>query len=353
MAQPLVAQLYSDPGIERVLNLYGPSECTTYSTFAQLPKERVVEPVAPPIGRPISDTRVYVLDERMSPVPVGVTGELYIGGAGVARGYLGRPGLTAERFLPDPFAEVAGARLYRTGDMVRYRADGNLVFVGRRDHQVKLRGHRIELGEIEAVLARHPAIAASVVVVREEAAGEKQLVAYVVPDGPGVTASAVREHAQAHLPGYMVPQVVISLAALPLTANGKVDRRALPAPDRDRAARAADYVAPRDAAEEVLAGIWADVLGLDRVGVTDNFFELGGDSFAAVRVAANCEERLALQIPISMIFRSPTIRRAREGGGAAERERRKSISACRDGRKHWDRSDLSDASCRRGDFLLP
>ncbi len=243
----------------------------------------------------------------MSPVPVGVTGELYIGGAGVARGYLGRPGLTAERFLPDPFAEVAGARLYRTGDMVRYRADGNLVFVGRRDHQVKLRGHRIELGEIEAVLARHPAIAASVVVVREEAAGEKQLVAYVVPDGPGVTASAVREHAQAHLPGYMVPQVVVSLAALPLTANGKVDRRALPAPDRDRAARAADYVAPRDAAEEVLAGIWADVLGLDRVEVTDNFFELGGHSLAATRAAFHAAAVLGIDISVRAIFEQPSI----------------------------------------------
>jgi acyl carrier protein len=247
--------------------------------------------------------QAYVLDARLAPVPVGVAGELCIGGVGLARGYLGRPGLTAERFVPNPFAATPGERLYRTGDLARYLPDGNLEFLGRIDHQVKVRGYRIELGEIEATLTAHPAVREAVVVAREEGAGEKRLVAYVVGEASG---AELRAFVRSKLPEYMVPSAFVALAALPLTANGKIDRRALPAPEgRPEQERA--YVAPRTPVEEVLAGIWAEVLRLDRVGVQDNFFDLGGHSLLATQVVSRLREAFSVELPLRALFETPTI----------------------------------------------
>ncbi|MCK1604057.1 non-ribosomal peptide synthetase, partial [Bradyrhizobium sp. 166] len=237
------------------------------------------------IGRPIANTRVYLLDGDGGPVPFGAVGELYIGGAGVARGYLNRPELTAERFLVDPFSAEAGARMYRTGDLARYLPDGNLEFFGRNDDQVKIRGFRIEPGEIAARLAEHASVREAVVVAREDRAGDKHLVAYVVcapaaesdQDDGGALAATLRAHVSAHLPDYMVPSAFVRVAVLPLTPNGKLDRKALPAPDDEAYARAA-YEPPRGEIETALAELWAELLGVARVGRHDHFFELGGHS---------------------------------------------------------------------------
>ncbi|HEX2188928.1 MAG TPA: amino acid adenylation domain-containing protein, partial [Longimicrobiaceae bacterium] len=238
----------------------------------------------PPVGRPIANARLYVLDPHFEPAPVGVPGEVFMAGLPVTRGYLGRPGLTAERFLPDPFRDEPGARMYRSGDRGRWRADGTLEFVGRTDFQVKVRGFRIEPGEIEAALLEHPALVDAVVVAREGGAGERRLVGYVVPEAAAeVTAAALRAHLKERLPEYMVPSAVVVLERLPLTANGKVDRRALPEPEP---ATGEGYVAPRTPAEELVAGIWAEVLKVERVGATDDFFALGGHSLLATRVVS-------------------------------------------------------------------
>jgi aspartate racemase len=271
----------------RLVNGYGPTECTTFTTCHQVAGDGDLA-LSVPIGRPIANTRVYVLDADGMPVPVGVPGELYVGGAGLARGYLARPALTAERFVPDPFGSAAGERLYRTGDRVRWRPDGNLEYLGRLDRQVKLRGFRVEPGEIEAELTRHPAVLEAAVVVREDPGGERRLVAYLVParaDAP-LSSNALREHLSLRLPEYMVPAAFVWLEALPLTPQGKVDRAALPAPSSDPARRDAEpvgTVAPRTPAEARLAEIWAQVLGLDHVGIHDNFFSLGGDSILSPR----------------------------------------------------------------------
>jgi amino acid adenylation domain-containing protein len=287
----------------RVWNLYGPSEDTTYSTGG------IVSPDGDTvtIGRPLANTRIYILDENLQPVPVGICGELYIGGAGLARGYLGRAALTAERFIPSPFGN--GERLYRTGDLARWRADGELEFLGRLDHQVKLRGYRIELGEIEAVLRRHGSVKDAVVVARENAAGEKRLVGYVVGRGDGVRpdAEALRAHVKQSLPDYMVPSALVVIDALPLTPSGKVDRKALPAPEGGAGIVQAAYVAPRTPSEEVLAGIWAQLLELERVGVNDNFFELGGHSLLAMRVTARLREAFGIELPLRVMFEAPTV----------------------------------------------
>ncbi|HEX5725518.1 MAG TPA: amino acid adenylation domain-containing protein, partial [Longimicrobiaceae bacterium] len=283
-----------------IVNEYGPTEtvvgCSIHS-------QRLAETGAGqvPIGRPVANTRLYVLDARGQPVPVGVPGELNVGGAQVTRGYLGRPGLTAERFVPDPFGRVPGGRLYRTGDRVRWSASGHLEFLGRTDFQVKVRGFRIELGEIEAALLEHDGVRESAVLVREDA-GEKRVVAYVVGD---VEADALRVHVRQSLPEYMVPSAFVFLDALPLTPNGKLDRKALPAPELAPAEE--KYVAPRTPVEEVLAGIWTEVLRLERVGANDNFFELGGHSLLATRVVSRVRELFGVELPLRALFEGPTV----------------------------------------------
>jgi acyl carrier protein len=244
---------------------------------------------------------MYVLDARGEPVPVGVAGELYVGGAGLARGYLNRRGLTAERFVPDPFSVEGGARMYRTGDLGRWRADGTLEFLGRTDFQVKVRGFRIELGEIEAALLEHEGVRECAVLVREDA-GEKRVVAYVAGD---VETDALRTHVRQRLPDYMVPGAFVSLERLPLTPNGKLDRKALPAPEFASAEE--KYAAPRTPVEEVLAEIWAEVLRLERVGVHDNFFDLGGHSLLIMRLLAEVQATFNLEISIRTVFSTPTL----------------------------------------------
>ncbi|HEX4716141.1 MAG TPA: amino acid adenylation domain-containing protein, partial [Ktedonobacteraceae bacterium] len=288
----------------RFFNAYGPTEVTVCATVA------ACHPGSgrPPIGWPIANTQVYLLDEHLQLVPVGVPGELYIGGAGVARGYLNRPELTAERFIPHPWSTRPGARLYKTGDLARYRSDGTIEFLGRLDHQVKIRGFRIELGEIETMLELHPAVRECVVVARESHAGSKQLVAYVVlaqaqqaGEGPEALGTFLRER----LPEYMVPAHFIMLDALPLTANGKVDRRALPAPERLTDTQE-PYVGPRTSIEQSLTGIWSQVLRLPQVGIHDNFFALGGDSILSLSLVAQARQA-GLQLTVKQLFQAPTI----------------------------------------------
>ena len=254
-------------------------------------------------------------------MPIGVAGELYLGGAGLARGYLHRPELTAERFIPHPFSEVPGERLYRTGDLARYRPDGNLEFLGRLDHQVKVRGFRIELGEIEAVLGRHPGVQEAVVLAREDSPGEKRLVAYVVAqEGPAPSGSELRGFLRERLPEYMVPSAFVGLPALPLTPNGKVDRKALPAPEGRGVAEG--YVPPCTPTEELLAGIWAEVLRQERVGRQDNFFALGGHSLVAIRVVSRVRDTFGVELPVRCVFESPTVAELSAAVEAARGEQR-------------------------------
>jgi amino acid adenylation domain-containing protein len=292
----------------RVFNHYGPTETTVgVLTYPVKRGQRDERSATVPLGRPLPNSRIYLLDEAMQPVPLGVPGELYIGGDGLARGYLNRPDLTSERFVPSPFDEKGGARLYRTGDLARYLPDGSLSFLGRIDHQVKIRGFRIELGEIEAALAEHPAVRASVVLVQADEAGKKRLVAYVVPaSAPGPTPAELRETLERKLPDYMIPSAFVSLEALPLTANGKVDRAALLATSQEEAPKAR-FVAPRNPVEEVLAGIWASVFEVDRVGVLDDFTELGGHSLLAIQVIARTRDAFQVEVPLRALFDAPTV----------------------------------------------
>ncbi len=248
---------------------------------------------------------MYVLDEHLEPVPVGVAGEIYIGGAGVARGYLNRPGLTAERFVPSPFAP--GQRLYRTGDRARFLADGKLHFLGRLDQQVKIRGFRIEPGEIEAALLRHAKVSHAVVLAREVESDDTRLIAYVVAaEGALPSNEELRAHLKDSLPDYMIPAAFVEVTELPLTPNGKLDRNALPSP-KSQALLEGGYVAPRTPTEELLAEIWAEALKLDRVGVHDNFFELGGHSLLTMRIVARIFERTRVSLPVWAVFQSPSI----------------------------------------------
>ncbi|MGK5520022.1 amino acid adenylation domain-containing protein [Micromonospora sp. URMC 107] len=294
----------------RFLVNYGPTEatvtCLLHPVTGDPPGERAE--AALPIGRPVPGTRAYVVDEHLDPVPVGVPGELLLGGARLARGYLARPGLTADRFVPDPFGDGPGGRLYRTGDLVRYRPDRTIEFLGRIDQQVKIRGFRMELGEIESALAEHPAIRAVAVVARETQPGEKGLVAYLVcRDGAPPSVGELRAHLGERLPDYMVPAQWMVLDALPLTTSKKVDRRALPAPTPVRADPGRAYEAPRTPLEETVAGIWAAVLEVDRVGVHDDFFDLGGHSLLATRVLAHLRQSFDIDLPLRLLFERTTV----------------------------------------------
>jgi amino acid adenylation domain-containing protein len=300
----LVREIYQASKVEKVFNLYGPSEDTTYSTFACVP--RAHEGAAAPIGKPIANSQVYVLDEWMHVAPVGVVGQLYVAGAGLARGYLNRPGLTADSFIPDPFGTREGGRLYRTGDLVKWRADGNLEFLGRADHQVKIRGFRIELGEIEAVLQQHAEVEHAVVVAREDGSAERRLTAYVVARGrQEETARTLREYLKEKLPGHMSPAYYVFLDRLPLTQNGKVDRKALPNPEQPAAAV---YVAPRTSIQQLIAKIWQEALAVERVGLDDNFFDLGGHSLLVARVRFTLREKLGRDVALVDFFTYPTVR---------------------------------------------
>ena len=297
------------PRVGSLWNMYGPTETTIWSAVCRVEPGDAIS-----LGHPIANTQVYVLDARTQPTPVGVPGELHIGGDGLARGYLGRPELTAERFIPHPLCNAPGERLYRTGDLVRYRADGTLEFLGRLDNQVKVRGYRIEVGEIEAVLARQEGVGACAVVVREDTPGDRRLVAYVVTDPVRPPASdELRRAIRACLPEYMVPASFVRLDSLPLTPNGKIDRRALLSPLLERPDEAArlhpDHVAPRTPLERALARIWEDVLGVGRVGVRDNFFDLGGHSLLAVRLLDRIARVLGRAVPFSALFAGATIER--------------------------------------------
>ncbi len=293
----------------RLINDYGPSETHNVSWLSIRADQLERYPIWPPIGRPISNTQMVVLDQNKNLVPEGVPGELYIGGAGLARGYLNRPDLTAEKFIPNPFSDAPGSRLYRTGDLCRWLPDGNLEFFGRVDHQVKIRGYRIELGEIESSLRAHNQIREAVVVAREDQPGEKRMVAYVVPAAEGgttVSAAALREHLRAGLPTYMVPSAFVFLEALPLTPNGKLDRKALPAPD-GHVELDGPYVPPRNPVEEQLCAIWQEVLRLERVGVHDNFFELGGHSLLATQVISRVRGAFQVELPVAALFTGATV----------------------------------------------
>jgi len=286
-----------------VWNLYGPTETTIWSTVCQVEAAKLVKATVP-IGRPIANTQVYLLDTSGQPVPIGIPGELYIGGAGLARGYLNRPELTAQRFIHHP---VAG-RLYKTGDLARYLTDGTIEYIERIDHQVKLRGFRIELGEIETVLRQHPAVRQAVVMLREDEPGNQRLVAYLVAQSSqDELAQQLRRFVGERLPSYMIPSVLVTLEALPLTPNGKVDRKALPVPETTKASIQEAVVLPRHPVEEVLARIWSQLLGVEAVGIDRNFFELGGHSLLATQVISRIEKAFGVELPVRCLFESPTL----------------------------------------------
>jgi amino acid adenylation domain-containing protein/non-ribosomal peptide synthase protein (TIGR01720 family) len=301
----LVERFFARLGAE-LHNQYGPTETSidvTYWNCERGSKRRSI-----PIGKPNANNRIYLLDDALQPVAIGMTGELHIGGVAVGRGYLNRPELTAERFIPDPFSLTAGARLYSTGDLARFLSDGNIEYLGRIDHQVKLRGFRIEPGEIEAALTEHPSVREALVLLREETAGDKRLVGYVVAETEQApVAGELREYLKSKLPDYMIPAAWVVLAEMPLTPNGKVDRKALLDATPSVVEAASRYVAPRTPVEEVLAGVWADVLSLERVGVHDNFFDLGGHSLLATQFVSRIQRALQVEVALRLIFEKPTV----------------------------------------------
>ena len=301
---PAIAALFAATGAG-LHNQYGPTESHVVSAY-RLPAGVADWPTLPPIGRPIANARLYLLDADRQPVPIGVAGEIHIGGESLAQGYWNRPELTAERFIADPYAP-SGGRMYRTGDFARRRPDGEIQFLGRMDHQVKLRGFRIELGEVESVLGHHPEVREAVAVVREDQPGNPRLVAYVTPAAAVPDPAALAAFLKSRLPDYMIPSAFVALEALPLTASGKLDRRALPEPDR--AAPASAYLAPATATETLIAAIWAGVLGRERIGTDANFFDLGGHSLLVIKVRSELQERLQREIAVVDLFRHPTIAR--------------------------------------------
>ncbi|MEH1828475.1 MAG: non-ribosomal peptide synthetase [Nostoc sp.] len=328
----LVEKLYQLENIQQVFNLYGPSEDTTYSTFALLDKDTSN---IPPIGRPIHNTQIYLLDQNLQPVPVGVTGMLYIGGAGLSRGYLNKPELTAERFIPNPFLRGRGAegqgsrgveilsntqspvsspqssnseRLYQTGDLGRYLPSGEIEYIGRIDYQVKVRGFRIELLEIEALIIEHPEVREAVVTVDSSETDSQRIVAYVVPNSEQrLTISQLRDFLETKLPNYMVPTAFVFLEALPLTPNGKIDRKALKPPDTVRPELEVVYQPPQTEVEKTIADIWQEVLNLEKVGIHDNFFELGGHSLLLVQVHSKLQKRFQRDFLLVEMFQYPTV----------------------------------------------
>jgi len=318
LADRLLAALAKGDGGE-LWNMYGPTETTIWSAVLRV----TAGAEAVPVGGPIANTALYVLDPALEPVPVGVPGELFIGGHGLARGYRDRPALTAERFVPDPFTEAApvepGGRMYRTGDLVRWRPDGTLAFMGRIDHQVKVRGFRIELGEIESVLVGHEAVEQAVVIVREDRPGDKRLAAYLVASDPeqAPTVGALRAYLKERLPDYMVPPIFIVLDTMPLTPNGKVDRRSLPAPDRNRPELGEEYVAPRNPTEAALVEIWGRVLEIERIGVNDDFFDLGGDSLMVIKVVSQAN-KAGLGVTTKQVFQNRTVAELAAVAGTSE-----------------------------------
>ena len=288
-----------------LINLYGSSEVAADVTCYEVRNTDGLATI--PIGRPIGNTKIYILDSHLQPAPVGVPGEIYVGGEGLARGYLNREELTAEKFVADPFSRQSGARLFRTGDIGRYLTDGNIEYRGRRDNQVKVRGFRIELGEIEAQLASQPQVQQAVVIARDDERGEKQLLAYVIPAGKAPASNELRAHLRRKLPDHMIPAAFILLDELPLTASGKVNRLALPPPDRKQLVAGEDFVAPRTQTEEILASVWADVLDTADVGVNDDFFALGGHSLLLARIAPRIRETFQLELPLRALFEAPTV----------------------------------------------
>ncbi|MGB7599844.1 MAG: amino acid adenylation domain-containing protein, partial [Candidatus Sulfotelmatobacter sp.] len=297
----LAQRIYDKTAVSKVYNLYGPTEDTTYSTYTLVPRGAEVT-----IGRPLPNTQAYILDENRQPLPIGVPGELYLAGDGLARGYFGRDDLTKERFVPNPFSEQTGARMYRTGDLARFLPDGNIQYMGRIDNQVKLRGFRIELGEIEAVLTKDPKVQSAVVIVREDNPGDKRLVAYVAPSGASIPGAELKDLVRKRLPEYMVPSAFVEMTALPLSPNGKINRRLLPAPDW-AAAESGDVIEPRNELEATLVKVWQSVLHVQNIGIRDNFFDLGGHSLMAARVLSEVEKITGKELPLSALFRGATV----------------------------------------------
>ena len=305
----------------QLVNMYGITETTVHVTYRPLSEKDLTSGSV--IGRPIPDLQVYLLNDGQL-VPVGIPGEMFVGGEGLARGYLNRPDLTAERFVPNPFGQTEGERLYRTGDLARYLPDGNIEFIGRADNQVKIRGFRIELGEIEAVIKQHEAVRDAVVVVRQDDEGEKRLVAYVVLRSPSAASSeTIREFLRVKLPDYMIPGSFVMLENLPLTANGKINYQALPTASESNKRDEAGYVGGRDEVERKLIKIWEELLGVRPIGVKDNFFDLGGHSLLATRLIARIEKTLGGRVSLSSLFQSPTIESL-----AKELQEKKGLSLC-------------------------
>jgi amino acid adenylation domain-containing protein len=318
----LVQQLYEQTNVQKVFNLYGPSEDTTYSTFTLVKSEdgRVT------IGRPLDNTQVYILDRYLKPVPIGVRGELFIGGSGLASGYLNQPELTAQKFINNPFEQSKVDQLYKTGDLARYLPDGNIQYLGREDYQVKIRGFRIELQEIEAVFSQHPQVLAAVTITRADEENGQRLIAYVVPQPESdLSSSELRSHLKQFLPEYMVPSAVVMLDALPFTPNGKVDRKALVALDLTKPDLETTFELPRTPVEAKLVEIWSQSLGIQQIGIHDNFFELGGHSLLATRVIHQVRSVLQIELPLLTFFEEPTIARfakAIEGSQSLSQDRK-------------------------------